>query len=432
MSKNTIHISQLQIGIYVELKTSWLDHNFLRNNFKIKNQSQLSEIRKLGIKHIHYDPDRSDVEPLPLQGSETKTSTKDHSTAKKPTTCAEDSVKNKSANDKEIRIKKLKERRVGIKRCNKIYEQAVGSVRKMMKNLQSQPKLAIQNADEIVSNMVTNLMHSEDATLQLVNMKGTNESTYYHSMNVFILSMMLGKQLHLTKKQMQDLGKGALLHDLGHTQVPTKILRSKEPLTKPEQSLFEMHTIYGERMASQLGELNNEVIAIISQHHEMCDGSGYPKGLVKKDISLLARVVAIVNYYDNLCNNTKGKPLSPHEAMSYMYAKKKELFDGGILSLFINKMGVYPPGTFVTLDDKSIATVIAINPDALLKPILMVYDPKVRSSEAPIINLVEEKRTIVNSINRVNVQTEILNYFHVGETINYYVSSPKKNDGFTV
>ena len=226
---------------------------------------------------------------------------------------------------------------------------------------------------------------------------------------------------------MRDLGVGALLHDMGNINLPSRLLRSTEPLSGPELKLYQMHPIYGAKLAQKLGNISNEVMAIIEQHHELIDGSGYPKKLKGAEITQLAKIVAVVNRYDNLCNNNnEEKCLSPFEAMSYMYAKQKSQFDERVLSIFITNMGVYPPGTIVKLANGSIAAVISINPRALLLPNVIIYDPKIPWNEAPIIGLSEEQLKITESLRRTAVAQEVLEYLNLTERVNYYMDTENK------
>jgi HD-GYP domain-containing protein (c-di-GMP phosphodiesterase class II) len=291
----------------------------------------------------------------------------------------------------------------------------------MMKSVMAQPEAAVEAADEMVSEIVGNLMVDQDTTLHLVNMKGKSESSYFHAINVSILSMMLGKQLGLDEKQLNMLGTGALFHDLGHLEVPDKVLRKTEPLNKAELEAYRMHPIYGVKLAAQMGSLSADIVAVIAQHHEMADGSGYPNGLSGSQISELSQIVSIVNAYDNLCNKTdSSKSLTPYEAMSLLFAKEKQKFNGDKLTTFITNMGVFPPGTVVNLSNGFMAAVVSINSKSLLSPSVMVYDPQIPKSEALIIDLLEEDLQITGGLRPGSLPAEVLEYLNLGENVNFF------------
>lgn len=413
MPERSIKPQQLCVGLHIRLELSWMKHSFMSNSFKIKNEKQIAELKGLGLKSIIYDPAKSDVEPLPLAKAQ------DTTVEEPPQPPARDE---EMYQQKQERIKKLKERRISLNKCEKNYTEAVSNVRKVMSSLRSQPAMAVQQAEDVVTGMVDDIMVDQDATMHLVNMKGKSESSYFHSINVVMLSLVLGKKLELDERQMKLLGVGALLHDLGHTEIPDKILRKTGPLTKAEDDLYRMHTHYGEKMAKRIGTIPPDAIKIIAQHHEFIDGSGYPKGLKGDQISRLAQIVSLVNRYDNLCNKTdSSKSSSPYEAIAILYAKEKAKFDETMLTLFITNMGVYPPGTVVKLTDERIAAVMSINTTDLLNPNVMIYDPDIPMAEALIINLKEEGLKVAQSLRRTDVPEEVRNYLSIGDSVNFFV-----------
>jgi len=397
-----------------------MQHSFMSSNFKIKNEKQLADLKKLKLSEIKYDPSRSDVEPLPLeQKAEIVPDTGPDLEAE-----AQAKLEEAKKEAKQARVKKMKERSARLNKCEKAYAETASTLRNVMRNIMSQPKAAVEDAEVMVSGMVGSLMEDQEATMHLVNMKGKSESTYFHAINVTILALMLGKQLGLNKQQMEDLGTGALFHDLGYSEIPDKILLKKEALNRAELNFLQMHPEYGVRQAEQIGTIPPEAVRIIEQHHEMIDGSGYPKGLREHQISELAQIVAIVNAYDNLCNQKDAsKSCSPYEAISILFAKEKHKFNKKKITLFISNMGVYPPGTVVKLSDETIAVVMSINPNALLSPKVMLYDPEIPSSEAYILDLHEEGLKIIDSIRVSNLPEEIRNYFNLGDAINVFIDS---------
>ena len=419
MPKKFIKPGQLCIGLFVEIDLPWMKHSFMSNSFKIKNEKQLEELKSLGLEQIEYDPEQSDAEPLPLKAVKE---------AAKSATPERSERDTKMWEEKQARIKKMKERRVCLNKCEKEYTRTVSAVRNMMGSIMSQPEAAVEASDEMVSQIVDNLMVDHDTTLHLVNMKGKSESAYFHAINVSILSLMLGKQLGCKQEQLHKLGTGALFHDLGHLDVPDRVLRKTEPLNRAEQEAYRMHPIYGVKLAAKMGSIPEDVIEVIAQHHEMDDGSGYPNGLKGDQISELAQIVSIVNAYDNLCNKLDAaKSSTPYEAMSILFAKEKKKFNGDKLMTFITNMGVFPPGTVVKLSNDFMAAVVSINSKSLLSPRVMVYDPQIPKNEALIIDLMEEDLKIVEGLRPGSLPGEVLEYLNLGENVNFFFE-PQSGD----
>jgi hypothetical protein len=129
-------------------------------------------------------------------------------------------------------------------------------------------------------------------------------------------------------------------------------------------------------------------LAVLAQHHEHADGSGFPARLGSDRLSTAARIVAIVNRYDNLCNPGARVPaLTPHEAVSTLFAQSRSRFDAAVLGAFIRMMGVYPAGSLVQLTDDRYALVVGVNSTRPLKPRVLVHDPRTPRSEALLLNL---------------------------------------------
>jgi putative nucleotidyltransferase with HDIG domain len=408
MADKTIQKEQLCIGLYIHLDLPWMKHPFFTSSFKIRSEKQLKTLRRLKLSSVRFDPEKSDTQPLPL--AETPAVEEAH----------QESEEDALWEEKRNRIKVLKERRSKLNQTAGRYEKSVESTRKMMEVLFSSPEQAVDMADEVVGDMVNELTVDTEVTMQLVNLKGKSESSYYHSLNVTALSLVLGQKLGLDTKQLHVLGLGALFHDLGHQRIPSQILLKKEPLTPAEEKVYQRHTTLGVEMAKKIGTLPEEAIAIIGQHHERLDGSGYPKGL-KDEVSILTRIVAIVDHYDELCNHSDpNRSLSPYEAVSLMYSKEKGKYDHSVLTAFIANLGVYPPGTVVRLSDQRIACVVTINHKELLKPSVLVYDPEIPKEEALILDLMEEDLSICESCRQSELTPTILNYLNLSEYVTYY------------
>ncbi len=406
MTEKYIDPEQLCIGLHIRLESSWMEHSFMITSFKIKNDKQLNKLINLGLKKILFNPEKSDCEPLPEKPLPAPT---------EPQESANDET---SPSSSQI----LQERRARLSRCEKAYSKTVSAVREVMNKLKSQPALALKEADSMVGDMVENLMDDRDTTVHLINMKNKSESTYFHSINVSILALMLGKKLGLNEQQMHTLGIGALFHDLGHEKVPDKILRKGTPLNKAEMELYKFHPTYGVEIANKIGSLPKGVITIIQQHHEMVDGSGFPDGLKGSAINELAQIICLVNTYDNLCNQIPHEnSLSPYEAIASMFTTSKERFDPVKLTTFITQMGVYPPGSTVILSDERIAVVLSVNMDDLLNPNLIIYDPAIPKEEAMITCPKEKGLSILESIQKRTLSKEIWTYLDLGESVSFFI-----------
>jgi putative nucleotidyltransferase with HDIG domain len=411
MPATTISISpeQLCVGLYVHLDLSWWEHNFAFSGFKIKDEGQLQALRDLGLAQLRYEPARSDCQPLALQPAQ-------------PQEPAEEPPKpSPEEQARQARAAKLGALRKRLAEVDRTFVQASQRVKSLNQALRNQPEDAIKLAGEVVRELVEALLGEDGAALHSINGKAADDA-YFHPLNVTVLSVMLGRQLGYDSEACHSLGLGALLHDMGKLEVPSKVLLKAEPLTRPEQQLLQLHVDFGVRRGREL-MLDDEVLRIIQEHHEHCDGSGYPKGLREAAIGRLSRVVSIANAFDNLCNPLNPRDgLSPHEALALLFKQQRERFDEVALKAFIRCMGVYPPGSLVQLEDERYALVLAMHPSLPLKPTLILYEPSVPKAEALIVNLEHEPRlAIARSLRPAQLPLEALEYLNPRQQLTYYV-----------
>lgn len=410
MSAITLHISpdQLCVGLYIHLDLSWWEHDFAFSHFKIKDEGQIQALRALGLKQLRYDPARSDCPPLPLP-----TDT--------PPAAVAAPAPDPEEQARQARAAKLGALRKRLAEVDRTFIQASQRVKSLNQTLRSQPEEAIKQAGEVVRELVSALGGEDGAALHSINGKAA-EDAYLHPLNVTVLSVMLGRQLGFDAEACHSLGLGALLHDIGKLQIPSKVLLKSEPLTRPEQQLLQLHCEFGVRHGQEL-MLDDEVLRIIQEHHEYCDGSGYPKGLREAAIGRLSRVVSLVNAFDDLCNPMDPRQaLSPHEALALMFKQQRERYDEVALKTFIRSMGIYPPGSLVQLEDQRYALVLGMHPSLPLRPTLIVYEPSIPKAEALIVNLEQEpKLAIALSLRPAQLPEEALEYLNPRQQLTYYV-----------
>ncbi|MFW5490116.1 MAG: HD-GYP domain-containing protein [Desulfovibrio sp.] len=414
-----VHIDQLKPGVFIRMESLWFNHPFLFNRFKIKNVQQIQMLRDAGIEEVICVPSKSDALPSSQKPAQMKKKPKEEKAEKDPAT--EEMWK-----IKQQRIEKLKAKRKEIARCEEKYQKSIANVPTMLNGIISGSTQAVEQAHELVDEMVATFMDETDAVVHLMESKATEEGMYFHALNVSVLALMIGKEMKFSTEQLKDLGMGALFHDVGKCRIEKKILRKPPPFTKLELQIIHLHPKYGVEIALKAKTFSNEALKVIFQHHERMNGKGYPKALNGSKISLSARIAAIADMYDNLVNNpSQAKALTPYQALSYMFAKQKNFLDMNVLSSFIRCIGIYPPGTIVQLSNDVLAIVIAVNPDNPLKPSLLIYDPEIPKDEAIIFGMEEDPELdVVRSIAPYELPPEIFRYLNPRTQLNYFVDTP--------
>ena len=416
MPPQSISVDSLRIGIFIQLNLKWLAHPFFFNSFKIKSTDQIQTLKELGIKEVLYFPEKSDCTPVLLESPLKQDKTPPPSPSPPPDAMWE---------NKRKQIEKLEKRRQQLQHCEKEYHRTIKQVSVVMQKLITGSEEATADADQLIHEIVDSLLMDQEAIVHLVNVKSKDEATFYHTLNVAILAMVLGREYGLNAEQVKLLGIGSLFHDIGKQKIPKSLLYKRGSLSPPELKIFEMHPQYGYQMMSQIERFPRDALQIILQHHEAIDGTGYPKGLRDDEISILSKITAIANNYDNLCNKLDPiESMTPYESLCHLFCRQKQQLDAQLLSLFISCLGVYPPGTIVRLNNEIISMVVSINPKKPLRPSILIYDPSVPKNEALIIDLNEfPDLEIDRSLRPSQLPTEIYVYLDPRTRVNYYFES---------
>lgn len=416
---NTLWIDaqQLRAGLHVYLDLSWFDHPFPFSHFKITSEEQIRTIRSLGLTRVRYSPELSD-EPVALAVSAQPAP----APAPMPLPAAELPPRvSPVTKAKEAMMQRARERRLAAERVEKAFVTTARSLKDLQRNLFSRPAETLAVTQKLVSDIAESILSAPDMLIQVMGEKPGGEELYLHSLNVATLSLMLARELRLPRVVAEALGVGALLHDIGEGEVPDRILHKRTPRTPAERHFFEQHPVYGASMAQKLN-IAPAALAVIGQHHEFSDGSGYPAGLKGEQIELLARIVVITNHFDELCNPPAIEDaMTPHEALSFMFAKQQAKFDGALLKAFIRCMGVYPPGTIVQLSNGILGMVSSVNTARPMRPVVLVYDESVPPEAGLMIELeAEPTLNISKAIRPVQLPREVLRYLSPRMHLSYY------------
>jgi putative nucleotidyltransferase with HDIG domain len=406
---------QLRPGVFVMLDIAWFKHSFTLNSFKIRTEEQVRELRALKLPRYRYDPDRSDaldsLQPLQVAPVTTVAQAEPLPTESDPAMLA-----------KMERLVAVRQWRNKVDNVEHAFGKATSVMKGLNRNLLSRPKDTLEEMGGLLGQMVAAFLENADATLHVMGDKAGGEDVYFHSLNVTVLSIMLAKDLGFTPEQAKEMGVGSMVHDIGLMDIPDRVTRKNpDDYTSAERSLRAMHVEFGLTIGRKIG-LSPAALAVVGQHHEMADGSGYPKGVKLDSITLAARVVAVVNSYDNLCNPVDiSKAMTPHEALSFMYAKRRDKFDAKVLQLMIRSLGVYPPGSIVQLSNDALAVVTSVNPKKPLRPWILVYEPNVPKEEAIMLDLEQEVDiNITKSLRPALLAPKVAAYLNPRKRVTYF------------
>ena len=414
MPADFIDPAALCVGMFVELELGWMAHPFPTGSFRISSDKQIAIIRGLGLQQVRIRPERGDPPTAVDRGVPPAQSPSDallltSTGGARPGLVA-----------REARLELIGAQQRGLAQCERRFGDAIRLYRQVLEQVGSKPRSAREQAVQLVDGLVGELLGQGESAIRLLS-EGMGDKSAMHPINVAVLSLLLGRSMGLAQAELTELGLAAFFHDLGKTQLPDRVRLLEDSFTGAEHSLYQEHVALGVALGRRM-DLPSGVLQAMAQHHELADGSGFPARLRGAQIAPAARILALVNCYENLCN--PGRPaaaLTPHEALSLLFAQMKAGFDASTLDAFIRMMGVYPPGSVVQLVDERYAVVVSVNSARPLRPRLIVHESGVDKGEALVLDLEQAPALgIRRSIKPASLPRAAMDYLSPRQRICYF------------
>lgn len=226
-----------------------------------------------------------------------------------------------------------------------------------------------------VNSIIDEVMANPNVVANLAEIRSYDGYTFAHSVNVCVLSIILGMKFELNELQLKELALGAILHDIGKTKVDNYILCKPGALTKEEREEVQKHTLYGWQILRNYQEIPLQSAHIAYQHHERPNGQGYPRQLIDEQMTLYAQIVGTVDAYDAMTSERVYRPaMTPAEALRLIKRLRGIQFNAQVIDYFIEIMVPYPVGSLVLLDSKEVGLVVDVNKAMKERPVVrLIY-----------------------------------------------------------
>lgn len=236
------------------------------------------------------------------------------------------------------------------------------------------PKDTVDNICNLIDDITDSVLNNRNILTNLIDLKVFDDYTYYHSVNVGILSIIMGASLNLNKNRLCHLGLAAMLHDIGKVFISKKILNKPDKLTQDEFEVIKFHPLKGYEYLKKFFDIPISSYNAVLQHHERFDGFGYPKGFKGNKINLYGKIIAIADVYDALTSKRPYREaMAPSDAMEYIMSGYGSLFDPVLVKIFMQKVAPYPIGTCVALSNGSTGLVTENYSDYCLRPKIKIF-----------------------------------------------------------
>ncbi|MCX5700385.1 MAG: HD domain-containing protein [Candidatus Omnitrophica bacterium] len=272
-------------------------------------------------------------------------------------------------------------------------------VRKLIKEaffqLSKDSNFELASIKDIVSKVVDQLVIDGSKLLKLAISKPAPEDYIIcHSVNVCIFSIEIGLSMKYNKSDLNTIGLGALLHDIGLAKMTSIFLTDPTKLSSTDVNLLKSHPLVGFEIAGKYVDIAEDAKKIIAQHHERYNGSGYPQALKGDAISKFSQIVGLANLFESKTHPRPGrKKMVPYEFMKELFTHEENLFATDIIKAMVKRFGIYPISSWVMLNSNQICQVCDVNENFPLRPIVNVlFDAEgKRLSQPKILNLAEQK-----------------------------------------
>ena len=255
----------------------------------------------------------------------------------------------------------------------------------LVRDIQSNKHLALEETEEVVNEVVDSMVRNPDAMMWITRLRKQDEVIYGHGLQVAVYLVALGRHLGLPKDMLERLCTMGLLLDIGKIKLPKTLLLKEERLTPDEFEMMKNHVRLSLDLLKETPDIHADVLQGIGQHHERENGSGYPAGLSKDEISLFGKMAALTDAFAALTNpRSYAKTVPAYEALQTLSNFNQGLYQTSMVEQFIQAIGVFPVGTMVELSTGEAAIVVGHSKVRRLKPrVLIISDVNKRPALQP-------------------------------------------------
>jgi putative nucleotidyltransferase with HDIG domain len=390
ISKEIVEIptEQLRTGLYISrLDRPWTDTPFLFQGFVVENDEQLQTLRRL-CRVVYVEVSREEAEEL-------------NSATVRPTSSVRLSAPDRSdslvalsadatALVNRVPVKDPVPLKTELSLATTTFGEAKRAVNSIFDNLRRGGGLDVPHLENVVDSMVDSVLRNRDAMGWLARLKSTDDYLYHHSLAASVWALAFGRHLGLDKETLKAIGTGAMLLDVGKTRLPIDLLKKPDKPSDQEWRLIHEHVNHGVELLRATADVDQRILAMIANHHERLDGSGYPGGLKGDEIPLVGRIAGIVDCYDAMiAERPYARPKSPYDAVRELKRLGGVAFPAQLVELFIQAVGVFPTGTLVELNTGEVGIVIGQNRFRRLRPevMLILDEHKKLREEFTIVDL---------------------------------------------
>jgi hypothetical protein len=380
-----IDTANIEQGMYVaQLDCSWLTSPFVKRGFQISSEDEIELLRKF-CKHVYVDTSQSSVSEADiLKANQESGSISD------PFSRTQIRRRGRKSGGGMRRfyafIQKFTSRRkategaTGGRAAMRIeaplamdaYVAVSAAMGEVLQRVKKGRPIDINLLQKSIAPMVASVHRNPDALAWLGFLRKREQGHFSYTITTAIWALIMGNEMGLTGRRLANLAIGALLLDIGNTQIPKAIGMKDGPLTEEEREIMQMHVNYGLEIAEKSSGISDETVEMIRYHHERLDGSGYPEG-IGGDIPVYGRIAGVIDTYDAMITKRPyADQKCAYDAVVALNRQAGDKFQEEVVEQFIRAIGMFPTGSLVELNTGEVAIVIEQHAEHRLRPKLIV------------------------------------------------------------
>ncbi len=363
-SDSTLKVSceKLELGMkVVELDRPWIESPFTVHGFKITTEQEIKKLQS-SCSYVYV-------------------------TAKAQKTNNSNNTKSTSAKRRKYRNTQSFDQ--ALPQARETHREAKSVVTGLFKNLRLGQDFETSVAKKAVKQCVDSVIANQEAMIWLSLLKNVDEYTARHSLNVGLLSIILGRAEGLSPDELETVGLCGMLHDMGKSKIPLNILNKEGSFSDEEFEIMKTHTTWGYNILTENPDLIPEVANVAHSHHERLNGRGYPRALPPEEITYYTRIVAIADTYDAITSERVYSPAkTSQEGLRILIGAKGSHFDPGMVDRFVECIGIYPAGGVAELSNGEVGIILPATHELRQTPkVLVVRDSNKKVCTEKVVDL---------------------------------------------
>ncbi|MFH0919852.1 MAG: HD-GYP domain-containing protein [Fibrobacterota bacterium] len=371
--RKQVGIDQVTVGMYLEDVSTERGVLLISRDISVQSETQIQALRQRGVQKVTINVQKGkDVVGAPPVRATVRTA--------EPSASAAENQKQAELAEREAAYYRE------LSKAHDVHAQTVETATEVLRNIKNGRTFSTVNVRGVSESIAESIARNPDALVSLTQIKGFDEYTYTHSVNVGILVTSLAAEMGYKGESLVEVSMGGLLHDIGKMRVPDSILKKPGKLTDLEFTTIKRHPEMGIEIIGDRPGIPDITRKMISQHHERFNGKGYPLGLAGARIHEAGLITAVADVFDALTSDRVYKEAwTPQRALAMIFNGCDVDYSRRIAELFARHMGIYPVGSFVRLVSGEMAVVVRVDRGHLLAPrVLVLFDKGGKRHAKPV------------------------------------------------